>query len=581
MAFKITFLKSKVARRIFALFVICALLPIITFAALSFRQVTKQLEEQSKRRLHNVTRSVGMGIFERLLFLETEIKIVSSFYTSEHRADRHPSIEIFGDRLAQKFYGIGVTNSVGDYTPLFGHIENLPKLTESEMKHLSVGKVLLSTQHLEKDSERIFMCKILDQKQETQKILQAEIKPNYIWGVSDEGVDTLPSMTELCVLDQSNGMLYSSIPTLASLPEQILSDVSLDHAGTFEWKHQGREYIASHWSVFLKPVFHLSNWTVVLNESKEEVLAPITLFKRTFPHVALLSLVIVFLASFIQIRRSLFPIEILKKGTKRVSEGDFNTKVKISSGDEFEALGNSFNEMSKKIKDGQALLVQTAKMGAIGQMAAGIVHEINQPMTSIFGLLDLCLMAEVSEDQKNRLERLKKAVKRLMEIVTKFRSFSRLSGEKMVPLSINQVIDEAYSLLEHQIQMKKVNCIIEKSEDLPLVSGDNNSLQQVFTNFIINAVDALESKQNGDAQVKIMTYRCDDKVCVDVKDNGAGIPKDIQKQIFDPFFTTKSVEKGTGLGLAITQDILHNHKAQIKVESQEGIGTRFIVSFPT
>lgn len=582
MALELSFLNSRVSQRIFGLFVLCAFLPTIAFATLSYVQVTKQLDEQSKMRLYKGTKTVGMGILERLLYLKTDITILCSFYISEYRAGRQPAIDVLGDRLVQRFHGVSIISSGGEKTCLFGQVKNPPKLNGAEKQHLIAGKVLLSYKPTDKGPTRIFMWKIIDRKQADEKILLAEINPGYIWGIGEDSSDTFPPMTELCVLDPSNRMLFTSMPTLSSAPGPIGSNVTHDHSAAFIWNHQGRAYIANQWPIFLKPVFHVPSWTVVLSESRAEIFAPMDHFKMTFLPVALLSFMIVFLASLIQIRKSLRPIESLAKGTRRISEGDFNTKVEIESGDEFEDLGNSFNSMSEKIKEEQALLVQTAKMGAIGQMAAGIVHEINQPMTSIFGLLELCLLEEVPEPQKNRLEKLRTAVERLMGIVTKFRSFSRFSkGDEMVPLAINHVIDGVYSLLEHQIQMKKVKCTIEKSEGLPLVSGDKNSLQQVLINLIINALDELESKQDGDAELMIKTYRRNDELCVDVRDNGSGIPEDIQKHIFDPFFTTKSAEKGTGLGLAIIQDILHNHNAQIDVESREGDGTCFTVSFPT
>jgi len=579
MALDRTFLKSRVARRIFGLFFLCALLPIIVFAGLSFIQVAEQLDEQSKGRLQNAVKSVGMRIYERLLILGTEVEFIGSLYAPDNKAVLQPAMEIFGDRLIEKFSGLGIISGAGEYRSLFGRNGDPPELSEAEKQHIYAGNVFLSTQYFEDHSTRILMWKRLLQKQSGPQILMAEIKPKYLWGISDDGHEELPPMTELCVLDQSNHILYSSLPTLVSLPEQVLRNISRNHSGTFELRHEGIEYIVRHWSIFLKPVFYTPKWTVMLSESRAEVLAPMVHFKRTFSQVALLALVIVFLASFIQIRKSLYPVEILKKETKRISEGDFSADVKIDTGDEFELLSDSFNEMSRKIKEGQTLLVQTAKMGAIGQMAAGIVHEINQPMTAIYTIVQMAIM-EGSDQQKERLEKLMNAVERLMGIISKFRAFSRRSDAKIVALSINKVIDQVNNLLEHQIMMKKLTCNIEKTEDLPLISGENNSLQQVFTNLIINAMDALEDKKDGNGHIKIKTYVCGDMVCVDVADNGTGIPEDIQKHIFDPFFTTKSVEKGTGLGLAIIQSILHDHKAKINVESREGIGTCFTISFP-
>ncbi len=150
----------------------------------------------------------------------------------------------------------------------------------------------------------------------------------------------------------------------------------------------------------------------------------------------------------------------------------------------------------------------------------------------------------------------------------------------MKPLSVNEVVEATYALLEHQLQMKRVYCNVEKQEALPSILGDRNSLQQVLINLIIHAMDALEGKKDEKPTVTVRTYSENGKVCVEVKDNGSGIPKDIQEKIFDPFFTTKGPEKGTGLGLAIIASILHQHRAGILLESEVGKGTQFKVSFP-
>jgi C4-dicarboxylate-specific signal transduction histidine kinase len=167
-----------------------------------------------------------------------------------------------------------------------------------------------------------------------------------------------------------------------------------------------------------------------------------------------------------------------------------------------------------------------------------------------------------------------------MNIISRFKNFARVSAQIMKPLSVNEVVEATYALLEHQLQMKRVYCNVEKQEALPSILGDRNSLQQVLINLIINAMDALEGKKDEKPTVTVRTYSENGKVCVEVKDNGSGIPKDIQEKIFDPFFTTKGPEKGTGLGLAIIASILHQHRAGISLESEVGKGTQFKVSFP-
>ena len=160
-------------------------------------------------------------------------------------------------------------------------------------------------------------------------------------------------------------------------------------AGIIEYNFKGEKYLVGYWRLYLKYQFFTPGWTIVMNQSRKDVLAPVAYFKKFFFLFVLLTFLVVCLLSVALIRKSLVPIETLRKGTERIANGDFGTEVDIRSGDEFESLGRDFNEMSRKLKEGRAMLVQSAKMGAVGQMASGVVHEIGQPLTSISGLIDI------------------------------------------------------------------------------------------------------------------------------------------------------------------------------------------------
>ena len=375
----------------------------------------------------------------------------------------------------------------------------------------------------------------------------------------------------VCATTYDEGVLYD------------VTDFSVytrSHAGEYELNYRSETYPASYWNIFLEGHFSAPEWIVFLLESKKNVMSPLAQFRKIFTAVIVITLGIVLLLSIRQIRRSTVPIEILREGTQKVSEGDLGHQVEIKSGDEFENLGHSFNKMSSKLKEDQALLIQTAKMSAIGQMAAGIVHEINQPLSAMFGLVQLTLMEEPEGRRKERLQQIEKSIERLGEIARKFKSFSRSAEERMYPVHVNDPLIQVVDLLKHQLTMKGVACEQDLADDLPMISGDANGLQQVFMNIIINAVDAFENEQIIKKIVKIKTGTADGRVFVMIEDNGCGIPDDLKNRIFDPFFTTKNVDKGTGLGLAIIESILHKHGATIKLDSEVGTGTRFSIYFP-
>jgi signal transduction histidine kinase len=254
--------------------------------------------------------------------------------------------------------------------------------------------------------------------------------------------------------------------------------------------------------------------------------------------------------------------------------------VDISSGDEFEGLAETFNEMSDKIKKSQAMLLQSAKMSTFGQMSAGIVHEIGQPLSAISGYAELMNMGGLSEEkQQHYFAIISQQIERLKTIISKFRIFSRSSHQVVAEVDLNRILHQTQNLLEYQLKIKMVEVRWSINRALPPILGDADGLQQVFLNLLSNAVDALE-KSKGTPTIEIKTYANDGSVHVEIADNGCGISKEIQQSVFDPFFTTKGEEKGTGLGLAITSSIVQKHNGTIQLISDADKGTTFILRFP-
>jgi putative nucleotidyltransferase with HDIG domain len=347
MKLETTFLRSKIAIRIFILFVCCALLPIAALAILSFSRVTKQLTEQSQKRLKQASKDVGNSIAERLHFLDGEIKMVASKLRAEFNSNFYTPSEGISEQLQKRFKGLALITEGGQPIPIFGHIQNIPKLIPEQGKHIRSGGSLLFSDYHPNLSSNIFISMAIDPKDPKRGILLGEINANYLWDIEDQS--SFPTLTELCVLDQSNNVLFSSLPEPLLLPEQVLQEMIQTPFGQFEWTNEKQEYLASYRSIFLQPSFFTKKWTVVLSESKLDVLAPMTNFKKIFPLVILMSLLVVLLLSVIQIRRSMIPLEKLQEGTRRIAERDFNSRVMIESGNEFEELGESFNRMASQL----------------------------------------------------------------------------------------------------------------------------------------------------------------------------------------------------------------------------------------
>ncbi len=571
------FLRSKVATRVFTLFIICALVPIVGFSLLSFSLVKTQLNKQCMERLHQENKAMAVSIYERLLLFQAEMNMIASGLKGYPEKAIQNLSELLAEESREHLVSVTLITDGGSKTlsPLVP-IENPPDLSAAEMKHLRSGKTLLHQQLLSHSLPRLFIGVLVDQNNPNRGALLGEINRVWFWQVADRRAP----MAELLVMDGQNNMLYSSFSEPVSFPAPSLRSMNSKHSGQLEWVSNTKRYVSNYTSLFLKPNFFFPSWIIVLSESRDEALSPMVSFKRWFPLIIVLSLGVIFLLSVSLIRKNMEPIESLQLATRKIADGGFGHKVKIKTGDEFESLGNSFNEMGKRLEEGQALLVKSAKLSGIGQMAAGIIHEAKQPITAISGLLQLAMLDQLSDKSKKHLETVLKAVDRLNLILSRFMSFSRVSEEITEDLSIEKIIHEVHQLLEHQLKKNQIRCSIEGEENLPHILGYNQGLQQVISNLLINAMHALEDKENDQRTIKINTSSSNDRVLVEIEDNGCGIPEEIQDRIFDPFFTTKSADEGTGLGMAIVESILCKHNAEIGVKSTVGIGTKFTISFP-
>ena len=576
------FLKSKVARRIFFLFIFCTLLPLFIIAGITYTSVNTQLTRQASARLRQSCKLKGMEIYNKLFSLEMELKMVSLIAreSTETSGSRNRFI-LFKDELFKSFEGLAfVTNEGRIIINILGTIEVIPELSPEELHHIYLGRTLvcMPNRHDATLAPQIFMVRLVHPEVPQSGLLVAEVDQLALWGIDSE--EALISDSPIFILHPEKGLLFSSIPGFRL--DKIAQEYMIENPvwGDFQFNYGGDVYLAGYWSLFLKYHFFAPSWVVIMGQAKSIVQEPTAFFTKIFFLLVLLTFFIVSLLSVILIRKSLVPIESLRVGTEKIANGEFGTEVSIKSGDEFETLGDAFNEMSKKLEQGRKLLVQSAKMSTVGEMASGIVHEIGQPLTSIYGLVELMLLKKPDEESKKNLEIMKNQVERLSHIISGFKTFARVSEEKMVPVSLDEVIRVTYELLAHQIQMKHILWIYEKEDHLPPIRGDRNMLQQVLTNLIINAMDALEGKKDVKPEIALRTFTKDDQVFIEIWDNGSGIPKEIQERIFDPFFTTKSEGKGTGLGLAIIASILHQHGAHIRLESEVNLGTKFIISFP-
>jgi signal transduction histidine kinase len=302
---------------------------------------------------------------------------------------------------------------------------------------------------------------------------------------------------------------------------------------------------------------------------------------------AILLFAVAAIASLIFARRLSKPLERLSEAAEQVGKGEFKVRVSTDSSDEIGALSHSFNQMTDELRErdvklagANAALIQSEKLAAFGQLGAGIAHEVKNPLAGILGYAQLTLrkLDDDSPFRKN-LNIIETETRRCTSIISNLLQFARQESATKEPTEINEVIEAALQIIDHQLGVNNVKISKELASNLPTCDASANQLQQAIMNFAINAQQAMGS-EGGNLIVRTHGGN-GGEVVIEIEDDGPGIPEDIRAKIFEPFFTTKPAGQGTGLGLSVTYGIIKDHGGEIQVEDAPGGGTRFVVRLPS
>lgn len=243
---------------------------------------------------------------------------------------------------------------------------------------------------------------------------------------------------------------------------------------------------------------------------------------------------------------------------------------------------DKLTQAKQELESTQEKLVESSKMASLGNMAAGIAHELNQPLGSILLNSEMIILAL----ERNKLDKLKdyskkniEQVQRATKIITALRQFSREDHKNVRELcSINDLINSVHLMLENKFKLSEIEVLLELDLSLPQIKVSEIQIEQVISNLLINACDAVEDSK--EKKITIRTFESEeDTIVLEIEDTGIGIPEDIKMRIFEPFFTTKGIGRGTGLGLSLSYSMAKSNNAELKVEPTEGVGTIFKIVF--
>ncbi|MFY9326763.1 MAG: ATP-binding protein [Georgfuchsia sp.] len=343
-----------------------------------------------------------------------------------------------------------------------------------------------------------------------------------------------------------------------------------------------------------------------------------TLNKQTAYIVSITLIVAVLLAISVGIllhRLIYIPLRDLESGTRKIAAGDLDHNIPVRNADEFGRVADSFNKMrlalkksvfemqdlvqtleskveerTRELRVAEAEAARGEKLASVGQLAAGIAHELNNPLTGVLTFTSLLRkkMPDGSLDAED-LDLVIRETKRCASIIRRLLDFARDKVPVKGFFDLNQLIEETVRLVNRPAFLQKIEITMDLDADLPQIWGDSDLIKQVILNMLVNAEQAIEDSGNiiiesrryienapSEAGVGAMPM-----VEMSIKDTGCGIPEASLQRIFDPFFTTKDVGKGTGLGLSVSYGIIKAHEGRIKVESTVGAGTTFRIYLPT
>lgn len=364
-------LHSKVARRMLAIFVLCAFLPVCVLGGLSLWQVSRKLQSETYQRVRHASKNAGMSLLEALAAVSSELEIIADGDVLQKKGQwpkgqwsKSHSRETYSK---PRLIGLTLYDEEEKSHVFFGEATPRPILTDKMRSHLASGKALLFLSE-ERQSPRMYMA-LSTMRPRGAGLLVGEVNQAYLWETAGRA---LPPAIDVSVLLGSTQLLFSSLDLSPEALTKRERNIFASHAGEFQWSMHKETYLSGYWTANLGVAYLAQDWIIITSQPQSVAFSSLQRFTSLFLMILLLMLLVVLLLSFMQIRKSLVPLASLKEGTQRIARGDLESLVKVQSGDEFEELAQAFNSMSGNLRK------QFNNLNEMGRVVRTILTSMNR-----------------------------------------------------------------------------------------------------------------------------------------------------------------------------------------------------------
>ncbi|MEZ6038345.1 MAG: HAMP domain-containing sensor histidine kinase [Planctomycetota bacterium] len=581
-------LTSRFGRRMVLLFATCAMLPLLVFAAVAVTRVSGQLREEVQANLHKDAKMAGQGIASRLTSVAGDLSLAAELVQRWRSEGVWSDGEALQRQVGARCRSIRLVDG-GRVRALCGDAEGpLPELGERQLRHLATGAPLLSVAGGGAGgAELLQMSLAVDPADPASLWVTALIAPQFLWNPSElRG----PSC-DLFVFDVKHRLLFHSSQEVPPVADFVRVAAEQGAAGGFEWAVDGQRHVARYWRAFLLPQYG-EDLLMVQSRPEQQAFAAERSFVVNFAMIALGTLLVVVLASLIQIRRTLVPVMDLRAATERVAAGDLDTRVAIDSDDEFGSLGATFNDMTQALQENiqhrerterDLVASRDAALAAVrakAEFVTNVSHEFRTPMAEILGAAEiLTTLGDEDADAREEFSGIAlhgaQRLSKLLDDVLEFEATPEAGGD---PQDVCESLHRAVAALEPAVgERVQIDC----APGLPRVVADGEGLDRVWGRLLDNAV---KFSAEG-TPIAVRSFAIDNQVVVEVVDQGVGVAEEDLERMFEPFqqvgrdqLTDKA--SGSGLGLTLVRCAVEAFGGTVVARSKVGVGTTFQVRLP-